>query len=96
MIHVFIIQLVFSGYVSHDNFSCFYYIRYLTIINCNVRTCFYGYSMLVVAVRYVHGEEIGTANVMVTLVFYLVRYISCCTFDNIRHVPFPFIVQRYT
>ena len=42
MIHVFIIQLVFSGYVSHDNFSCFYYIRYLNIINCNVRTCFYG------------------------------------------------------
>ena len=44
----------------------------------------------------VHVVEIVTVTVIVTLILDLIRYISCCTFDDPRHVPFPSIFQRYT
>ena len=71
---------------SHTTtFSRCYDIRYLTVIDWNIRLCFYGDSMLIVAVRYVHVVEIVTITVIDTLILDLIRYISCCTFENPRH-----------
>ena len=88
----FVIYILSFNHSSRDTSlvttcSRCYDIRYLTINDWNIRLCFYGYSLLIVAVRYVHVVEIVT--VTVTLILDLIRYISC-TFDNPRHVPFCF------
>ena len=86
-----IIQSVFSGYVSRDYEFLVATILYLTVSNWNIRTCFYGYSVLIVYVR----DMSVWWKMSVTLIFDLIRYISC-TFDNPGHVLFPSNFQHYT
>ena len=62
---------------SHTTtFSCCGDVRYLIVIYWNIRTSFYGYSLLIVAIRYVHVMKIVIATVIVTLIFDVIRYIS--------------------